>query len=308
MSEQNPIVRKSSHLAQEETRRIGIKERKLLLPEDSPHQNIVLIDADEGAEVELHSIGNSESIIILKGRFEVILPNSIQTLEEGDLCYFHPKSAHGLHCTQGPGQFVAIFAPTKHNMPDDWLKTLYTEAWGQYIHEDKMGITRNTLFLGVQAAFIAILASLVEPMINLDTTIIIFTKEFQVGLALLGGTLTIFTILMFLLAGYWKEVTKTGRTYLNLRWLTIRAIEEHLSLSPINLAGIEHEWRAFSENNPRSEYYPFINSEYESLKELHIPSKGKIGGWLSLTRTISLIRIFWLLLSAIGLLLIAISA
>lgn len=114
MSEDSPILKKSSVLTSQQSRRRGIKERRLLTPEDSPYQNVVLIDAEHGAEVEVHQIATSESLFVLRGTFEVVLPDSTQTIRAGDICYFPPKTSHGLRCADGPGQFLVIFAPSGH--------------------------------------------------------------------------------------------------------------------------------------------------------------------------------------------------
>jgi quercetin dioxygenase-like cupin family protein len=111
MSKDRMILRKSSLLAPQPTRRRGIKERRLLTPEDSPYQNVALIDAEHGAEVEIHPIATSESIFVLRGAFEVVLPDSTQPIRAGDIFYFPPKTIHGLRCADGPGQFLVIFAP-----------------------------------------------------------------------------------------------------------------------------------------------------------------------------------------------------
>lgn len=111
MSKDRLIVRKSSLQTPEPTRRSGIKERRLLAAEDSPYQNIAIMDAEHGAEVEVHRVATSESIFVLRGTFEVVLPDSTQSISAGDVCYFPPQTLHGLRCAQGPGQFLVIFAP-----------------------------------------------------------------------------------------------------------------------------------------------------------------------------------------------------
>jgi quercetin dioxygenase-like cupin family protein len=111
MNKDRMILRKSSLLKSQPTRRRGIKERRLLAPEDSPYQNVAIIDTEPGAEVEIHPISTSESIFVLRGTFEVVLPDSTQTIRAGDIYYFPPKTLHGLRCTDGPGQFLVIFAP-----------------------------------------------------------------------------------------------------------------------------------------------------------------------------------------------------
>ena len=107
------IIRRSSTMEPVPTRRRGIAERNLLTAGDSSYQHLVLIDAEYGSDVELHSVETSESIFVLKGSFEVLLPDTTQIIGTGDLCYFLPKTVHGLRCIDGPGQFLAIFSPGK---------------------------------------------------------------------------------------------------------------------------------------------------------------------------------------------------
>lgn len=110
------IVVKSHAVESRQTRRKGILEKRLLAPEQSLYQNIVLVHADAGAEVELHDIVNSESIVVLSGTFRVLLDNAEDTISRGDVAYFPPGSRHGLICTQGPGEFLAVFAPARATM------------------------------------------------------------------------------------------------------------------------------------------------------------------------------------------------
>jgi len=69
------------------------------------------MDVEHGAEVEIHQIATSESIFVLGGTFEIILSGSTQRIGAGDICYFPPKTFHGLRCADGPGQLLVIFAP-----------------------------------------------------------------------------------------------------------------------------------------------------------------------------------------------------
>jgi quercetin dioxygenase-like cupin family protein len=107
------VVRGAS-LKPSPTRRRGVRERRLLTYEHSSHQNLILIDMEPGAEVELHEVKTSESILVLQGTFEVILPTATETLEPGDLCYFPPRTSHAMRCTGGPGQFLVVFAPSRY--------------------------------------------------------------------------------------------------------------------------------------------------------------------------------------------------
>ena len=166
------LVRRSNKLSPSPTRRPRIRERRLITPEDSTYQNVVLLDTDEGAEVEFHLVVNSESLFILSGTFEVLLIDGVQTLQPGDLVYFPGNYSHGLRCSKGPGQFLAIFAPARGSRNSAWLETSYVEAWRQYVHEDRLSQTRNNLYLGVQAAFVALLTAAAGFLLPLDPVVI----------------------------------------------------------------------------------------------------------------------------------------
>ena len=103
----------SSAMIAQPTRRKGISERRLLTCADSHQQNIVLIEIEQGAEVEVHEVSNSESLFILEGEYEVLSSDTTETLYPGDLVHFPPRTFHGLRCAEGPGRFLAIFAPAK---------------------------------------------------------------------------------------------------------------------------------------------------------------------------------------------------
>lgn len=75
------------------------------------------------------------------------------------------------------------------NESEGWLRTLYAEAWKQYSHEDNLSQSRNNLFLGVQAAMIAILAGISGSLIGMEP-IEIGSHQLWVGFGVLG----IFTV------------------------------------------------------------------------------------------------------------------
>ena len=108
-----PVFRKSSSLSPSATKRKGVRERRLLTQGECSYQNIVLIDIDAGAEVELHPYPTSETIYVLQGEIEILLPESTECIESGDLYHFPPGATHGLRCLKGPGQFLIIFAPPR---------------------------------------------------------------------------------------------------------------------------------------------------------------------------------------------------
>jgi quercetin dioxygenase-like cupin family protein len=111
------LVRRSKAMSPGPTRRGGIQERRLITPADSSYQNVVLVDANEDAEVEFHLVVNSESLFILSGTFEVRLNNNdVEVVQPGDLIYFPSNYSHALRCAKGPGQLLAIFAPARGAM------------------------------------------------------------------------------------------------------------------------------------------------------------------------------------------------
>ncbi|MBJ95934.1 MAG: hypothetical protein CMP23_15840 [Rickettsiales bacterium] len=95
------------------TRRAGLWERRLLGADVSHQQNLVLIDAEPGAEVELHYVQNSESFFVLAGCLRVSAPGFSAELGPGDLCYFPPGTAHGVEVVEGPARFLVVFAPAR---------------------------------------------------------------------------------------------------------------------------------------------------------------------------------------------------
>ena len=105
------LVRKGIYIESQQTRRSGIRERRLLTIEDSPHQNVLIFEVEEGAEVEFHQIHTSESLYILEGIFEIFSRVSKNSLSPGDLVHFPSSSSHGMRCVQGPGRYLGIFAP-----------------------------------------------------------------------------------------------------------------------------------------------------------------------------------------------------
>lgn len=105
------LIRRAGALTPAPTRRAGIRERRLLGPADSRHQNLVLVDADLGAEVELHPVQNSESFVVLAGELEVYTAGRRERLGPGDVCHFPPGTSHGLAVVTGPARFLVVFAP-----------------------------------------------------------------------------------------------------------------------------------------------------------------------------------------------------
>jgi hypothetical protein len=194
------------------------------------------------------------------------------------------------------------------NLSDEevkWLQILYQEAWKQYSHEDNISQSRNNLFMGIQAALVTILVGVTPFLIGM-TPIAVGNKEIPIGIPVLGFILILFSFFATRLTLYWKGVTKAGNAYLNLRWITIRAIEHRVGLSGINLAEIEHKWRQFIRVNPDKNYHPFVESE--DLNEHYVAPRGEVGGWDSILRVIDLVKAIWRFLGVMGILLIVLTA
>ncbi len=105
------IVRRAAEFGARASRRPGLRELRLLPAELCDHQNVILVEATAGAEVEEHRVATSESLYVLAGRFEATGGRQPVPLGPGDLVYFPPGASHGLRCVEGPGRFLAIFAP-----------------------------------------------------------------------------------------------------------------------------------------------------------------------------------------------------
>ncbi|MBL8766093.1 MAG: cupin domain-containing protein [Planctomycetes bacterium] len=110
-SEPSPIFRRGAGLTPVPARRPGFRERRILTREDSPHQNVIHVEADEGAEVEMHPVPNSESLYVLDGVIDFTAPGFAQRLGPGDLVHFQPGAQHGMKVVLGPARYLVIFAP-----------------------------------------------------------------------------------------------------------------------------------------------------------------------------------------------------
>lgn len=290
MSKEDVVIRCLGDLPATPTRRDGISEKRLLTVQDSSFQNIVHLDAEEGSEVEFHRVNTSESIFIMNGTFEILLNGAPRTVGSGCLIYFPPGNSHGLRCVKGPGKFLAIFAPPATTVPDDsWLQHLYSEAWQQYRHEDDLGLKRTTVFIAAQAGLIAILGLFASAILQSPSES--GATEPHVDKLVVGIAIAIVSVVALLLLGVWRGVTKAGRQYLNLRWISARAIEVIKGLDPWGLAGLEDSWRRESEGSDESGVMLF--PKHPALTKYKLPRKVAIRGWNSLEWLIILLAVLW---------------
>lgn len=280
------------------TRRLGVREQRLLTQSESPYQNIVFLETDQGAEVELHKIDNSESLFILDGQFEVFSSDTSEMLKQGDLVYFSPQTSHGLRCVEGPGRFLAIFAPGTGESAPEWLNTTYVEAWKQYSHEDNLSQSRNRLFWGVQAALVALMTAATSVLTKIDP-VSIGDQDLNIGIFLLGLVAVVFGTFGLRLVSDWSAVTMAALGYIRSRRAVIMAVENAVGLDfPFALQDMEERWKRFSRDNPGKPYHPFSALKY--LKDLEIPCYEKVSGWESLQSVISLAKLLWFLVVVTG--------
>ena len=173
----------------------------------------------------------------------------------------------------------------------EWLKVIYTEAWNQYAHEDNLGQSRFNFFLGIQTAFVALLAALFTALLGFES------MDLKIAFISLAGIAALFGIFSCLFGAYWKEVTKAGQQYLNLRWIPIAVIEKLAQIEQIGIAGVEAEWRTFSKQNPGVDYYPF--KDYKELENIYLSSRQKVGGWDLMIKVIRWFQFIYFILALI---------
>ena len=173
----------------------------------------------------------------------------------------------------------------------------YSEAWKQYIHEDQMSQSRNRLFMNAQTIFIVLSSAALGLWVKIDPN-----ERLIIALPMI---LTIIAIFGFASTFAWRKVNKAGRAYLNLRWLTIRAIEEALeikgNLAPITLTRIEGDWKRLSFLKTKDNMVQlFAESEVlkntsiaENLQDIKISSKERQGEWMTTDAIILSIRVIW---------------
>jgi hypothetical protein len=174
---------------------------------------------------------------------------------------------------------------------------VYKLAWDLYMHEDSLMQQRHTVYVGVQAALVAAVGLVCSTIVRVDQTgttppswAITSALAFSAGMALFG----------LIFASYWRAATAAGHGYVNLRWASVRAVEELLDLpSPARIADLEGRYKS-GETEPvlrrktnRETWQPFRDS---SLAELQLPRQPVLGGRASQDRTTITFLILWTIL------------
>lgn len=194
------------------------------------------------------------------------------------------------------------------------LRTLYEEAWKQYSHEDNLFQSRNTIFLSLQTALIAILTGVSASLISLISSqpIAIRSLRVQIGFGALGLLVIVFAVFGFLLTQVWERLTHAARAYLSLRLSTARIIELQLGLDELGLVGIENRWSDWSKENQEqisrdsTFWYP-SGFEDTSGKQYEIRPRPKAGGFDAHLRMISFVRRIWYFFIGIGVFILGIT-
>jgi hypothetical protein len=177
----------------------------------------------------------------------------------------------------------------------DWCRAVYGEAWKQYSHEDTLAVQRNNLFIIIQTALLAAIATTGSALLKWDV-VRVGNKAFLLNYIVIGALMIVFSAFALQLLRNWKSVTLSGEAYVNLRWATCRRIEEASGVSEVSLASAEHELKkAIAEGRDSYQPYP----EVRSLTTYTLESLGTIG-WDSVHQLIRSLRLMWLAIGTVG--------
>ena len=94
-----------------DSRRPGIRQQPMLSPESGAAQNLVLVEYEEGAAVEMHETHVPETIFVISGQLVLDLPGGPVGLGPQEAVYFEPGTSHGMHVEAGPCRCLLVFSP-----------------------------------------------------------------------------------------------------------------------------------------------------------------------------------------------------
>jgi hypothetical protein len=153
------------------------------------------------------------------------------------------------------------------------LRTIYSEAWKQYDHEDNLAQSRTNVIIAVHTALIALLGIAIDPVTTRVQAGLSAEDWFLPGIA--GGIMIIAGIMLVILSLNWRMMTITAQRYINLRWLPVIAIEKLAAVEEIGLASLEHAYRKFSKENPEADWYPWPETDNLSIFKLEGLPRGR---------------------------------
>ncbi|NQT34308.1 cupin domain-containing protein [bacterium] len=92
------------------TKRDGVIAARMIGPEDSATQNVVIVELAENAVVEEHETETAESIYVLQGMIDLKYDGNSELLIPGDLAYFPRGTSHELVPRRTPCRLMLIYS------------------------------------------------------------------------------------------------------------------------------------------------------------------------------------------------------
>jgi quercetin dioxygenase-like cupin family protein len=99
------------HTSWQPTSRTGVRAKALLPPSSGAGHNLILVEYEAGAVVEMHTTHTPESIFVLDGQVVFNTPQGEITLGPDDAVHFDPGTEHGMQAIGGPAKCLVIFTP-----------------------------------------------------------------------------------------------------------------------------------------------------------------------------------------------------
>jgi hypothetical protein len=169
------------------------------------------------------------------------------------------------------------------NITEDWLQTIYAEAWRQYNYEDNLSYSKLNIFWIIESAFLIGLAALIQPLEGITgPSITMLGRDLPRGSLILSIMMIVIGGVLSYLSLVWRSVAISGRQYVNLRWYTIWAIEKKAKLEDISLARQEDEYRKTSAGGERYKIYQNIE---ELCEEKYLNPLPRNRNWISIEAT-----------------------
>jgi quercetin dioxygenase-like cupin family protein len=99
------------HTSWQPTSRPGIRAKALLPQTSGASHNLILVEYEAGAVVEMHATHAPESIFVLDGQVQVKTPQGEIILGPDDAVHFDPGTEHGMQTLDGPARCLVMFTP-----------------------------------------------------------------------------------------------------------------------------------------------------------------------------------------------------
>jgi quercetin dioxygenase-like cupin family protein len=99
------------HTSWQPTSRPGIRAKALLPKTSGAGHNLILVEYETGAVVDVHTTHAPESIFVLEGEVMIKTPQGEITLGPDDAVHFDPGTEHGMQALGGPAKCLVMFTP-----------------------------------------------------------------------------------------------------------------------------------------------------------------------------------------------------